>query len=159
MKPLFVLLAAFALTALVFKMGKKRWDPGRVGRIAMSCMLLFTASGHFIFIEGMSMMLPDFVPLKEGLIVLTGFLEIAFAVGLLYNRTQRITSLLLIAFLICILPSNIYAALKHLDIEKATYSGPGPEYLWMRIPLQLLFIGWVYYFGFRGSSSSRRELQ
>ena len=149
MKPLFVLLAAFALTALALKLSKKKWDVNKAGRIAMSCMLLFTASGHFVFVEGMSMMLPDFVPFKKELILITGLLEIGFAVGILFNKTRRITSLLLIAFFICILPSNIYAALNHLDIENANYSGPGPEYLWMRVPLQVFFISWVYYFGFK----------
>ena len=152
MKPLFVLIAAFALTALVLKLVVKKWDLKKAGLIAMSCMLLFTASGHFIFVEGMSMMLPDFVPFRKEVILITGFLEIAFAIGLFFSKTRSITSLLLITFFICILPSNIFAALKHLDIEKANYSGPGPEYLWMRIPLQLLFIGWVYYFGLKGSS-------
>lgn len=152
MKPLFVLMAAFALTALGFKLIQKRWNPKAAGRIAMSCMLLFTASGHFIFAEGMSMMLPDFFPLKKAVILMTGFLEIALAVGLLFTKTRRISSLLLIAFFICILPANIYAALNHLDLEKGTFTGPGPGYLWIRIPLQLLFISWVYYFGLKGCS-------
>jgi uncharacterized membrane protein len=40
---------------------------------------------------------------------------------------------------------NIYAATQHIDIEKGTFTGPTTPYLWFRIPLQLLFIGWVYY--------------
>ena len=125
----------------------------------MSCMLLFTASGHFLFVEGMSMMLPDFVPFKKEVILITGFLEIGFAIGLLLNKTRWITSLLLIAFFISIMPSNIYAALKHLNIEKATFDGPGPEYLWLRIPLQLLFISWIYYFGIKGTAGIKGKFK
>ena len=122
------------------------------GRIAISCMLLFTATGHFAFSEGMSMMLPDIIPFKKTVIQLTGILEILLAIGLLLKATQRIASILLIVFFICILPANVYAAFNHIDIEQANYNGPGPEYLWIRIPMQLLFIGWVYYSAlFRGS--------
>ena len=36
--------------------------------------------------------------------------------------------------------------MKNLDLEKATYTGNGLTYLWFRIPLQLFFIAWVWYF-------------
>jgi hypothetical protein len=45
------------------------------------------------------------------------------------------------------LSANINAAIHKVDYEKATYEGPGISYLWFRIPLQLLFIAWVAYFG------------
>ena len=153
MKPLFVLLIAFAIAALILKLLKKNWNLSLSGRIAMSCMLVFTAIGHFTFSEGMSMMLPDFIPFKRDVILLTGILEIGFAVGLLIGRLQRFTSILLIVFFICVLPSNIYAAFNHIDIEKANFNGPGLEYLWIRIPLQILFIGWVYFSGVKKDES------
>ena len=55
----------------------------------------------------------------------------------------------LIVFFILILPVNINAALRHIDYEKGTYEGPGTKYLWFRIPLQVLFILWVYWFALR----------
>ena len=66
--------------------------------------------------------------------------------GLLIPRLQEITAWLLIVFFIVILPANISAALKHIDYEKGTYEGPGANYLWFRVPLQLFFMAWVYYF-------------
>lgn len=38
----------------------------------------------------------------------------------------------------------IYGSIKHLDIQKATFDGNGLNYLWFRIPLQILFIVWTY---------------
>ena len=32
------------------------------------------------------------------------------------------------------------------NYKEANYTGPGPEHLWFRIPLQLFFIGWLYFF-------------
>jgi hypothetical protein len=43
-------------------------------------------------------------------------------------------------------PGNIKAAVNHIDYQKGTNNGPGPTYLWFRIPLQLFFIGWVCFF-------------
>jgi uncharacterized membrane protein len=60
---------------------------------------------------------------------------------------RYVTSVLLIIFFICILPANINAAIKKIDYEKGTYDGKGINYLWFRVPLQVFFILWVWYFG------------
>lgn len=110
----------------------------------MSVMLIFTALGHFVYSEGMTMMLPDFVPFKPAIISLTGFIEIAAAVGLLIPRFNVTTAWLLIAFFILILPANIYAAVHSIDYQTGSTDGPGLAYLWFRVPLQILFIAWTY---------------
>lgn len=141
--PLFVLLATFLFSLLLIKLMRKP-DYALAGRIAMSAMLLFTAVGHFIFTEGMAMMLPPFIPCKTEVVYLTGLIEIAAAIGLLIPRFQSLTARLLIVFFILILPANIYASLEHVNYQEGTYEGNGPAYLWFRVPLQVLFIAWVY---------------
>jgi uncharacterized membrane protein len=94
----------------------------------------------------MAMMLPEIVPAREEIIVTTGIFEIAAAIGILINSISRLTGILLIIFFIAILPANIYASIKNVNIEKGTYDGNTIQYLWFRIPLQLFFIGWVYWF-------------
>ena len=86
-------------------------------------MLSFTAMGHFKFRKGMTMMMPDVVPFKKELVTLTGFVEIAGAIGLIIPAIRHITSVLLIIFFICILPANINSAIKKIDYEKGTYDG------------------------------------
>ncbi len=110
----------------------------------MSVMLLFTAMGHFIFTKGMAMMIPDFIPFKTEMVYLTGIIEIVAAIGLLIPALRVLTAWLLILFFVLLLPSNISAAIKHIDIEKGTLNGSGLNYLWFRIPLQILFIVWTY---------------
>lgn len=144
MKPLIVLLAAFAVSLtgmMIF-----RHDPAvaQSGRIAMSVMLLFTAFGHFVWTKGMAAMLPSFVPWRKWIVYGTAMLEIAAAVGLLTTAYRVVAAWWLIALLVLMLPANIYAAMKHLDYQKATFDGSGLSYLWFRIPLQLLFIAWTY---------------
>ena len=146
MKPLIILLAVFLCALPIIKLVKRKWDPVLAGNIAMTAMLLFTAIGHFIFPKGMTMMLPDFLPFKETIVYLTGVIEIAAAIGLLLPAWRTTTAWLLIVFFILILPANIIAAVRHVNIEKGTLDGPGISYLWFRIPLQLLFIVWVCWF-------------
>lgn len=144
MLPLLVLIIAFGLSLLLIRLLKGTYQPAFSARVAMSCMLLFTASGHFAFSEGMTMMLPDFLPYKMAIVWLTGGLEILAAIGLHVRKLRRITGLMLILFFLMVLPANIYAAMQHIDYQEATFEGDGPEYLWFRVPLQLFFILWVY---------------
>jgi len=149
MKPLIVLIVVFVLSLFVIRMVNGVFDYSLPGRIAMCVMLLFTSIGHFKFADGMSKMMPERVPFKKELVYITGFIEIAAAIGLLIPSLQKLTGWLLILFFLLILPANINAALKRVDYEKGTYEGPGINYLWFRVPLQLLFIAWVYYFALK----------
>ena len=113
-------------------------------RIAMSVMLLFTASGHFAFPRGMMMMIPAFIPFRMTLVYITGIIEIIAAVGLHIESLRNLTAVLLIIFFILVLPANIYAAAKNIDYQKGGNDGKGLQYLWFRIPLQILFIIWTW---------------
>ncbi len=148
---LLVLLTAFGIALLALKAITKVWNPWLSGCIAMCVMLCFTAMGHFVYLEGMQMMLPEAVPFKRELIILTGLLEIAGGIGLLFQRYRRWAAILLIIFFVLVLPANIYAALHHIDYQNATTGGKGPGYLWLRVPLQLVLIGWVWFFGLRAN--------
>ncbi len=147
MKPLIVLIAAFVISLVGLKLFSGEWDYVLAGNIGMAAMLLFTAIGHFAFAQGMVMMLPDFIPFKKEVVYLTGVIEAAAVVGLLIGSLREMTAILLIVFFVLILPANINAALKSVDYQKGTNEGPGVNYLWFRVPLQLFFIAWVAYFG------------
>ena len=145
MKPLVVLLSSFVIAIFVVKIVKKEYDFTLSASIAMSVMLCFTAIGHFAFSKGMTMMIPKFIPLKESFVYLTGIFEIVMAIGLLIPRFKYISGWALIFFLLLMLPANIYAAINHVNYQKGKFDGPGPSYLWFRIPLQLLFVFWTYF--------------
>lgn len=144
MKPLFVLLGTFVISLLLIKLFTKTFDYPLSGRIAMAVMLVFTAIGHFAFTKGMTMMLPDFIPFKTEIIYLTAIIEIIAALGLVIPSFRVWTGWALILFFILLLPGNIKAAIQHIDYQTGTFDGNGPNYLWFRIPLQILFIAWTY---------------
>jgi len=144
MKPLIVLLAIFGLSVMTIKITNGAHEFAFAGRIALSAMLVFSAIGHFAFTRGMSLMVPRFIPFKTGIVYLTGVIEILFAIGVLIPAYRVFTAWSLIIFLILVLPANIYAAIQRVDYQKATFNGSGINYLWFRIPLQILFIVWTY---------------
>lgn len=144
MKPLFILITSFILSLILIKILRHTYDLALSARIAMCTMLLFTSIGHFIYTNGMVMMIPDFFPMKKALVQLTGILEIFLGIGILIQNTKIYCGWILIVFLLLMLPANINAALKNIDFQNATSQGKGISYLWFRIPLQLLFIVWTY---------------
>lgn len=144
MKPLIVLLTVFLLSVAILWLSRPTVDFALAGRIAMAAMLVLTAFGHFKFAKGMELMLPEWMPFKRQWVYATGILELLAAVGLLVPAAYPLTGVLLIIFFLLILPANVISGLKGVNIEKATFDGPGMSYLWFRIPLQVLFIGWVY---------------
>jgi uncharacterized membrane protein len=146
MKPLFILIVVFGISLLSTKLFNGEPAYSLSGRIAMSVMLAFTAFGHFAFPKGMAAMLPEIIPFKTETIYFTGFIEIAAAIGLLIFPMRHLTSWLLIVFFIVILPANIHAAIRKIDYQKGTNTGSGIRYLWFRVPLQIFFIAWVYFF-------------
>lgn len=149
MKPLLLLVTVFIVSMLVLKQIKGDLHIALSARIGMSAMLLFTAVGHFVFSKGMAMMLPEFIPFKKQIIYATGIIELITSIGLLIPKYQVATAWLVVIFFILILPANIYASMKHIDYQKATFEGPGLNYLLFRIPLQLIFIIWTYVSGIK----------
>jgi len=143
--PEIILPIVFCIALLILKKIQKKYLFALSARIAMAVMLITTAIAHVIFTDGMSMMVPAFIPYKTELVYITGLLEAAAAIGLLLPAYKKMTGYLLIVFFILLLPANIYAAIKQVNLESATFNGDGPSYLWYRIPLQLFFIAWVYF--------------
>jgi len=142
---LVVLLSVFVITVLYFFLTGRVVDYTFAGRISMGLMLLFTSSAHFAFKRGMVRMIPNFLPFKQLLVAVTGVLEIALGLALLFSVYNNITGWIIIGLLICMLPANINAAIHKIDYQKPDSIGPGLFYLWFRVPLQLFFIGWIYW--------------
>lgn len=149
MKPLIVLLATFVLALLITWIFQPQPDYTLAGNIGMSAMLVFTAIGHFKFTDGMAMMLPDFIPFKTSWVYATGVIEVVAAIGLLFPDLRYVTATCLMLFFLSIIPANISAAIRNVDYQTGDTKGPGPNYLWFRIPLQIFFIFWIWYFGIK----------
>ena len=120
------------------------------GRIGVSLVFAFTAVGHFIKTSQMTQMLPSWVPMRVPLIYFTGIFELLAAIAILIPSVSRHVGMVLCIFLLLILPSNVYAAFQRVDFGG---HGAGPIYLLVRVPLQLLLIGWIYWYAVRPSQT------
>ena len=153
METLIVLFGGFTATLLIIWLSTKRFELSFSGRVAMALMLVFTAIGHFAFTKGMAMMI-SFLPWANVIVLATGILELIAAIGLLLPNTKVLTGKLLILFFILLLPANIYAASNNINLQTADFTGKGLSYLWLRIPMQFIFILWVYFSSIRNYQKS-----
>lgn len=145
MSTLIILIGSFVILWLLNQyVLVSRLSLSFIGRVALAIMLLFTGSAHFYKEQEMVAMMPADLPYKLQLVYITGILEIAGAIGLVSKRLAIAASIGLILFFLAMLPANIIGAQKRVALGGME---SGPAYLYFRIPLQLLFIGWTYYFG------------
>ena len=157
MAPLIILIVSFAFLFLIDRfLLSGKLGMSLSGRIALGLMLLVTGIAHFTSPEPMTEMLPDFVPYKKEMIYFTGVCELLAIPGLLWEKTRRLTSVMLILFFLLILPANIYGSIKSVGLGGMEY---GPWYLLFRVPLQILFIGWTWYFGLKLEKMTVRMIE
>ncbi|MCX2493800.1 DoxX family protein [Pedobacter sp. PF22-3] len=99
---------------------------------------------HFLSTAVYYEILPKWLPVPGFLIYLSGLLEIVFGFLLLFKKTRKLASALIILMLIAFIPAHIYM------IEKAPFMLGEmlvtPLIAWMRLPFQLLFMGWAWYY-------------
>ena len=87
------------------------------GRWALALMLIFTASAHFTSTRhDLVKMVPDWVPYQDGVIFLTGILEIAGAIGILLPHTRRVAGICLCLLLAAMFTANVKASREGLTI-------------------------------------------
>jgi len=105
-------------------------------RDGLAVMLLFTASAHFTPMkEDLIRMTPRWVPRPRAMVFFTGLCEIAGAIGLVIPTTRHVAGIALILFFIAVLPANIQAARAGITLR-----GRPATPLWLRLPMQVLFI-------------------
>jgi uncharacterized membrane protein len=104
-------------------------------------MFLFTAVAHFNEMRhDMVKMVPPWVPAPEAVVAITGVLEILGAIGLMIPRTRRLAGMALILFLVAVFPANVHAAMNEVQ-----FGGRPATALWLRAPMQLLFISLLWW--------------
>ncbi len=139
---LLVLLVSFIVLRGVGWLGVERLSSWRAAGLgALAIMFLVTGTSHFTSMKhDFAAMIPD--PLPNGLwvIYLTGVFEIAGAIGLLIPRTRRLAGICLVLFMVALFPANVYAALNEIPL-----GGEAPTPLWLRAPMQLIFIGMLWW--------------
>jgi uncharacterized membrane protein len=115
------------------------------GRYALAVMFVFTGIAHFTKIkQDMARMVPRVFPLPMLMVYVTGVCELLGAAGLAIPVTHVAASVALIIMLLAMFPANIKAARDGLTI-----GGKLATSLWLRAPMQALFIGLLWWTGLK----------
>jgi uncharacterized membrane protein len=109
-------------------------------RVALATMFAFTAMSHFAPMrKDLVAMVPPSLPRPELLVFFTGLAELAGAVGLMVRSTTYWAACGLAVLLVLMFPANVSAARRGTRIR-----GHQATPLWLRVPMQALFIVWAW---------------
>ena len=155
MTSVFVLVVSFLVLRGVGSLGVKQLSSWKdAGRLALVIMFLFTGTSHFTSMKyDFAAMIPAPLPNDLWVIYLTGVLEIVGAIGLLIPRTRKLAGICLVLLLVALFPANVYAALNEIPLR-----GEAPTPLRLRGPIQLLFIGMVWWTSITEPAQSRQRV-
>ncbi|MDQ3783912.1 MAG: hypothetical protein M3360_03415 [Actinomycetota bacterium] len=127
----------------------------RIARLFAGPVMVLLGLNHFVFPQTYATAVPDALGAQLALVYLSGAAEIAGGLGTMHARTRRAAGWLLEVTLIAIYPANV-----HMAIHPDRYPGvPGGSLtLVARLPLQILFIYWVWIAAFQDDSTSREHM-
>lgn len=106
--------------------------------------VFFTSAGvyHFTSPGTYLPLMPDYLPWHLGLIYLSGAAEMLGGIGMGFPKWRRLAGWGLIALLVAIFPANLHMLMNHVPLNGKQV----PEWiLWARLPLQGIWIAWVYW--------------
>ena len=110
-------------------------------RYALVVMFIFTATAHFNKMKhDLARMIPPYFPRPLLVVYITGVLALLGAVGLMLPAFHTLAGICLIALLVGIFIANVNAAQRGVTLR-----GKPPTPLWLRAPMQILFIALLWW--------------
>lgn len=141
-----VFILIFVFTGALFlakKLGASSLESFKnCARIGTGMTFIFTGISHFVAPDTFMKLMPPFIPEPFLMIYTSGFFEISGGIGLIFAKTKRLASYGLILLLLAIFPANIYVAWENVQLGGFMNFS---FYQWLRLPLQLVLIGWVWW--------------
>jgi uncharacterized membrane protein len=111
--------------------------PRSIVRYGLAAFLLVAGVAHFTSPRPFVEHLPEAVPMRPELVVLTGAVEVALAAALVGpRRWHRAAGVAAAAYLVAVFPANVYAAVSQVPIDGV----PDGWVRWARLPLQIPLI-------------------
>ena len=83
-------------------------DLKKVNLFLLSGFYVFAGINHFVDPEFYYGLIPDYLPFQEGINIVSGIAEIIVGIGVLFQKTRKWSSNLLIVMLLSFIPAHIY---------------------------------------------------
>lgn len=115
-----------------------------IARIFAGPIMFVAGVNHFLNPAFYEKIMPSYVPAQTELVYASGVAEMLGAAAVMYPRTRRVGGYFLIAVLVGIFPANV-----HMAVNADEYPNIPPWALLARLPLQALFVYWVWLAAFR----------
>ncbi|MCS7464923.1 hypothetical protein N0M98_33105 [Paenibacillus doosanensis] len=151
MEPLIVLVAVTLIILVAGAAGIRRLRPWPVAlRGGLAAMFMLTGSVHFVYLRSeLIRMVPPVLPYPDLIVTITGILEWAGAIGLLWRPMVLWASGGLSLLLIVMFPANLYIAMNGLATSPEDALVP-------RTLMQIVFLSaslavWNYYLRHRSA--------
>ena len=112
-----------------------------VARFFAGPVMTLAGINHFIMPRAYEKIIPDYVPAPREMVYASGVAEIVGALATMHPRTRRLGGWILLATLVAVFPANVHMA---LHPERYPDIPGGQATLLARLPLQVLFVYWVW---------------
>lgn len=145
MKPFIILVVAFFVVLGFGKLTGKELNLFLIARLALSCMLVFIALGHFIYGEELAEMIPLKFSNKGNIITILALTQLLASITLHIPLLRKSTGWLLIVYFLFIFSITIYAAFQGNNYQTIEFKGQTTLFIWLRLPFQILLVLWTYW--------------
>lgn len=109
-------------------------------RYLIGALFIVAGINHFVMPRMYMSIMPDYLPRPRLLVLLSGVAEVIGGLLALFPRTQRLARGSLTALLIAVFPANL-----HMAVHAEQFPKLPAWLLWVRLPLQAVLIGWVWW--------------
>jgi uncharacterized membrane protein len=116
------------------------------GRYLLAGVMVAMGVLHFTHAESFASIMPAYLPWHMPLVLISGVIEAALGLMLLADRTRPLAAYGLVLLFVAVFPANVNMAL-HPEVPIAGLPAwmpqPSATALWLRLPLQLVFLAWA----------------
>jgi uncharacterized membrane protein len=120
---------------------KNKMSNKNFGAIFIGVLFILAGINHFVMPDFYLQIMPPYLPFPMALIYLSGLAEIIGGALFIPKQTRKIGAWLTILLLIAVFPANIQMSIDEYQNGGLLFYGSV-----LRLPLQFLFIWWIYKF-------------
>ncbi|WP_049979851.1 DoxX family protein [Halolamina rubra] len=115
-------------------------------RYVMGLLYVVAGVSHFLAPRAFERVVPPQLPRPKALVYVSGAAEVLLGVGVLFERTRRLSAWGIIALLIAVFPANVYTVTDDVapELVPERFADAARIAAWVRLPFQAVLIGWAW---------------